>query len=476
MKKFRKLLSLVLAMVMVLAMAAPSFAEEQTGSITIENAKSSDGYKAYKIFDVVYNTDKSAYAYTIAKNSPWYTVVSEYATESDVGIELVDVPGDSTIANVVVDDDVFNASDFSATLRNKLDSVSDNGYSFAEVNGAIVCNNLPLGYYFVKSTTGALCNLTTINPNVNIKDKNDVPFTKTADTEGGSVEVGQIITYTIMGKVPDTTGFTEYKYDISDTMTAGLTFNRDVKVTIDGEALSTEGIITYETNGFKLSINVIDLQEKKNADIVVTYTATVNENAVTVISENEAILEYGNGDNIGETSTKVENYTSKLVIDKYKEGNSGIKLANAKFVLYKEVTVDSEGDAEPAIVKKYYKYDDNAVTWVDNIEDATYKTTDQNGAAEFVGLEDGKDYYLLETEAPEGYNLLDEALKVEINGSASLDPEANVAAVLTQTALVGNSVGAILPSTGGIGTTVFYAVGIVLMAGAVFFVVRRKRA
>lgn len=460
-------------MVMVLAMAAPSFAAEETGSITIENAtqESAGNYKAYKIFDVVYNNDKTAYAYTIEKTSPWHDIVEAYE-----GITLIAVPGNDAIENVEINDN-FNASEFSATLRNAAKDVEDNGFSFEFKNNAVICDNLDLGYYFVNSTTGTLCNLTTTNPAVEIKDKNDVPFEKTADTEeNGSVEVGQEITYTVAGKVPDTTGFSEYDYIIRDEMSDGLTFNADsIKITIGSQEFeeNEDGFtFTAENNGFTLSIPVINLQDDKDEDIIVTYTATVNDKAVTVISENEATLTYGNDSNIGTRTEIVKNYTSKLVIDKFQKNQKDKKLADATFVLYKE-----EKNEEEKIVKKYYKYaDGEGVKWVDNQEEATSKTTDAEGKAEFIGLADGT-YYLLETEAPAGYNLLPSAQEVEIDGAGSLgDDVEDVTVFLIETAEVANSTGTTLPSTGGIGTTMFYAVGIVLMAGAVFFVVRRKRA
>ena len=463
-------------MVMVLAMAAPSFAAGN-GSIKIENATNANDYTAYKIFDVVYNDSQSAYAYTIDLSSAWYDTVDEYS-----GITLTVTASDSTKMIVTKNDD-FNASDFAAHLRTALATVEDEGIPFVNENDVVICKNLDLGYYFVSSETGALCNLTTTDPEVTIKDKNDVPFEKTTSVEG-DVEVGDVIPYTIKGEVPDTTGFATYAYTVSDTMSEGLTFNSaslEVSIGTTTVNIDEDAYIEYDPgqNGFILTIDATQLQDQRGEEIVITYTAKVNEEAVSVISENEATLTYGNDSNVGTITDIVKNYTSKIVIDKYAKNEDDLsdttaKLADAKFVLYKtESSVDGE-------VKKYYKYDSTSheVSWVDTVDEATVVITDELGAAEFIGLEDGK-YYLLETEAPAGYNLLESPVEVVVNGEDCLAEEADedaIAAALIYTEAISNSTGTTLPSTGGIGTTIFYAVGIVLMAGAVFFVIRRKRA
>ncbi len=94
---------------------------------------------------------------------------------------------------------------------------------------------MDFGYYFVTSSTGALCNLTTTAPIAEINDKNDVPFIKTADKT--TADIGEIVQYELTGKVPDTTGFNTFTYLITDNMSAGLTFRDDVVLTISGAAV-----------------------------------------------------------------------------------------------------------------------------------------------------------------------------------------------------------------------------------------------
>lgn len=467
MKCTRKLASLLLALVMVFALATTAFATEAgttttTGTITVDNPVADRTYTAYKIFDVVYD-DQNHYSYTIDSTSEWFDTVSAYATEAH-GLTLTQVNGGDTY--VVTTGNGFSAPDFAATLKAAVSG--KHGKELAGDASSVTVSNLPLGYYFVASTSGALCNLTTTNPTVTIHDKNDMHFEKTADAT--DVEVGQTVTYTITGKVPDYTGFNAYTYKVADTMSAGLTFNQDsIKVTVGGIDKTTDCTIEKNVgdNANSFTVTVPVKSYTIGAEIKVTYTATVNEKAIAVVSENEAKLIYSNDPTTDETKTitppVVKVYSSKIVIDKYETGKETTKLPNAQFVLYKEVT------SETGTSTLYYKWNaDKKVEWVADMKDATVVKTDENGAATFGGLANG-DYYLVETKAPAGYNQLTEPYKVTVAGS---DTDT---AKLSVTAKVANNTGALLPSTGGMGTTVFYVLGAVLVMGAVVLLVTKKR-
>ena len=467
MKCTRKLASLLLALVMVFALAVTAFATETgttttTGTITVDNPVADRTYTAYKIFDVVYD-DQNHYSYTIDSTSEWFDTVSAYATEAH-GLTLTQVNGGDTY--VVTTGNGFSAPDFAATLKAAVSG--KHGKELAGDASSVTVSNLPLGYYFVASTSGALCNLTTTNPTVTIHDKNDMHFEKTADAT--DVEVGQTVTYTITGKVPDYTGFNAYTYKVADTMSAGLTFNQDsIKVTVGGIDKTTDCTIEKNVgdNANSFTVTVPVKSYTIGAEIKVTYTATVNEKAIAVVSENEAKLIYSNDPTTDETKTitppVVKVYSSKIVIDKYETGKETTKLPNAQFVLYKEVT------SETGTSTLYYKWNaDKKVEWVADMKDATVVKTDENGAATFGGLANG-DYYLVETKAPAGYNQLTEPYKVTVAGS---DTDT---AKLSVTAKVANNTGTLLPSTGGMGTTVFYVLGAVLVMGAVVLLVTKKR-
>lgn len=474
MKHARKLTSLLLALVMVFALAVTAFAAG-AGSITVDNPIAGQDYTAYKIFDVVYNDGQTAYSYTIDSTSAWFNTVDTYSKQTNSGLTLTKV-GDTTTYVVTTTGD-FSAPPFADALKKALDA---NPTAFTGTpltksgspeKASATVNEL--GYYFVTSTTGALCNLTTTNPNANIHDKNDMPFKKEVDKT--NVDVGQTVKFTITGKVPDYTGFTKYTYLITDTMTDGLTFNRDSLTVKVGEATVTNDCtIAYDAETapqtFTVSIPVLEKTYDFGAEIVVTYTATVNKNAIAVISTNQAKLTYSNDPTKGETkdsqTEEQKVYTSKIVIDKFEtDKKDTVKLEGAEFVLYKKAPNDADQNAI-----QYYKQDETtkAVSWVDAIADATKVTTNANGAASFDGLANGT-YYLVETKAPAGYNQLTEAKDVVVTGSITDSTKLSV------TAEVANSAGTLLPSTGGMGTTIFYVLGAVLVVGAGVLLVTKKR-
>ncbi len=220
MKHARKLASLLLALVMVFALATTAFAAETvTGTITVENPVEGQTYTAYKIFDVVYDTNDH-YSYTIDSSNEWYDTVSTYANDPTHDLTLTQVNGGGTY--VVTTGNSFSAPDFADAL--KADVNGKAGKTLSVADGKATVTGLDLGYYFVTSSTGALCNLTTTDPTVTIHDKNDMPFEKKDDKV--SAEVGETVNYTIKGKVPDYTGFTTYTYKVTDTMSAGLTFKK----------------------------------------------------------------------------------------------------------------------------------------------------------------------------------------------------------------------------------------------------------
>lgn len=476
MKKVKKFVSLVLAAVMAMAMTVTAFAEDAaqgttaaTGKITISSPTEGETYTIYKIFDVSYSTDKTAYSYTISTTSEWTGVVQAYANETDSGLSLTKTAvGDQYV--VTIDKTKFSAAKFAKELKTKVAQKSGTSKT-AQENQDLEFTGLPLGYYLVDTKSGALCNLTTTNNEVTIHDKNDVPFLKEEDKE--NVELGEIVTYTITGKVPNTTGFSGYIYKISDTMSEGLTFNpNSIEVKVGTRTLTkgTEYTCNTETTGFEIIIPVMDLQSNVGETITVTYTAKVNENAVAKISKNEAKLTYSNNP-INSTETNTINqeqkvYNAKINIVKYELSpdqspeESTKKLGGAKFILR-----NSEN--------KYYKYNTtkDVIEWVDKADADEFETT-MDGKASINGLKDGS-YELYEIEAPKGYNPLKDPVNITINGK---DSSGTIHVDnLTVSLNIGNSKGALLPSTGGIGTTIFYVLGGILVLGAAVVLVVRRR-
>ena len=470
MKKVKKFVSLVLAAVMVMAMTVTAFAEDATtGKITISSPTEGEIYTIYKIFDVSYSTDKTAYSYTISTTSEWKAVVQGYAKEADSGLSLTETAvGDQYV--VTIDKTKFSAAKFAKELKTNVAQKSGTSKT-AQKNKDLEFTGLPLGYYLVDTKSGALCNLTTTNNEVTIHDKNDVPFLKEEDKE--NVELGEIVTYTITGKVPNTTGFSGYIYKISDTMSEGLTFNpNSIEVKVGTRTLTkgTEYTCNTETTGFEIIIPVMDLQSNVGETITVTYTAKVNENAVAKISKNEAKLTYSNNPiNSKETNTinqEQKVYNAKINIVKYDSSpdqspeESTKKLGGAKFILRNSKN-------------EYYKYNTtkDVIEWVDKADADEFETT-MDGKASINGLKDGS-YKLYEIEAPKGYNPLKDPVNITINGK---DSSGTIHVDnLTVSLNIGNSKGALLPSTGGIGTTIFYVLGGILVLGAAVVLVVRRR-
>ena len=466
MKTMRKLFRVLLALAMTLALAVPAFAAETTGSITITNPQGDRTYTAYKIFDVTYSGEN--YSYTISDTDPAFSTVKAYADVAANNLNLTAVA--NTNKYNVSSSAGFSAASFAQYLKTKADSLGT-GTAFIEDGSTMKASGLALGYYFVSGTSGTVCELATAK-NIQIRDKNEVPeIKKDVDDNDRTVEIGQKLTYTITGKVPSTKGYDEFTYQVTDTMTEGLTYNRDVKVTIGGTDVTTDATITKNENGFVASVNMMDYQDQIDAPVVITYTATVNENAIQHDKEtNTATLKYSDNpadkNSFKESSVEVEVFSFNIVINKYAKGNENTKLEGAKFVLK---------NAE----NKYYKYDaaTKAVTWVDDKSAATEVSTDANGAARFDGLQAGT-YSLEETVAPAGYNQLtkDITIVLDKNGSATIDGAASApGADHSLTTGVANSTGTLLPETGGAGIVTFVALGALAVICSGVFLVTNKR-
>lgn len=465
MKTTRKLFTVLLALAMTLALAVSAFAAD-TGSITITNPQGDHTYTAYKIFDVTYSGDN--YSYTISDTDAAFSTVKAYADVAANGLTLTAVANTNKY-NVSIGAG-FSAASFAQHLRTNVGSLGT-GTAFTKVDNTMKASDLTLGYYFVSGTSGAVCELATAK-DIQIRDKNEVPqIEKTVNDDDGTVEIGQVLTYHITGKVPSTTGYTEFTYQVTDTMTEGLTFNKDVKVTIGGTDVTADATITNNENGFVASVNMMKYQEQIDAPVVITYTATVNEKAIVNDKEtNTAVLKYSNNpadkDSYDESTVTVDVFSFNIVINKYATGNENTKLEGAKFVLK-----NNEG--------KYYKCDaaTKAVTWVDDKSAATEVSTDTNGAARFDGLQAGT-YSLEETAAPAGYNQLtkDIIIVLDKTGSATINGAASAPGTdHSLTTGVANSTGTVLPETGGTGTVIFVALGALAVICAGVFLVTNKR-
>ena len=492
MKYMKKLITLLAVLTLALAMAVPAFAASgtasSTGTITIDNAVTGTTYKAYRIFDLEsYDTNKDVYSYKL--NTNWNGFPA-YSTTID--------------GNTVSATDFFSVN--SAGYIEWNGAKKDAGADFAKLAKAfaveknIACDkaetassatvtfaDLTLGYYLVDTSLGSLCSLDTTDPSVTIKEKNsDTTIEKkivitgiTGDekVDSNSAGIGDTVNFSITITVKDGA---PKNYVLHDKL-SGLTFDSDsLKVKIGATTLTPNTDYTLETNptdGDSFDVNFTNGKLQTNDVVVVTYSATVATDAAIAGAgnTNKAKLEY-NGKHSTEEETTT--YVWKLNVHKYAldSKNKEVTLSGAKFVLYR-----MDGDT-----KEYAKLTNNKIDgWVTDKGDAT--TLETNGAGDILieGLNVGT-YYLEETEAPVGYNKLTEPIEVKITATSDATGVSETVEYRNQndstytpatdaTVKVLNKAGTQLPSTGGIGTTLFYVIGGVLMAVAAVLLVTKKR-
>ncbi|MBR5714239.1 MAG: isopeptide-forming domain-containing fimbrial protein, partial [Clostridia bacterium] len=473
MKRLSKILAAVVAVALVLALAVPALA---TGSITILNP-GTHTYTAYKIFDV---TDDGSGNLSYTVKDPWMSeIINAVESGTISGLQIYDIDEVTGIGKVAKLDS-FKAAEFAEWARTKLSGKT--AIPLSTVDGKMTTGDVDPGYYLVVPDSGDLASLCTVlDEEVGIQNKNDMPFDKVVvdggnDAKESDVQVGDTLNFKIEGKVPDTSASSSYFYLVSDRLSAGLTFGGHITVTIGGNPVTLQEVtdpnaeltgnqVRYLDDGFDLSLDMKASGLTVGADIVITYTATVNEAAINVISTNEATLDYGDENHQSHKDSMTKHYTSRIVIDKYETGSPESKVEGAVFALE-----DSAG--------KYYKYvvdepaveDDPTTTevdetspekfhieWVTDLNDATKVTTNAEGSAEFIGLKDG-DYSLVEVTAPAGYTALTEGIPVTVDGSDSTAVGLNDSQIfiaLSEFVRVANTPGSLLPSTGGMGTYLF---------------------
>ena len=481
---------LLLAVIMTLAMATTAFAAG-SGEITVSGTTSGKTYDLYKIFDLTYSGDNVAY--TI--DSDW---VNFFIGTSAPGASylLTTKPSTGTLNQLTYNKKTYyiniTDSNVAAFAQAALAWCADNTPAADKTSTAsgttLKFTGLDLGYYLVypqgatdiKDSYASICSLTSTKPTATANVKAEYPtFKKTANKSG--VEVGEVVTYTLTGKVPDTTGYTSYIYEFKDTMTNGLTFNTtvdNITVKFGSTAIAVEGSnvvagTTYAVanNGFDLKFDMTKYQSYKGQAITVTYQAVVNNNAVAKLTENSATLTYSHDPQTPTNTTTtppqdVPVYTSEIVINKVDGKDNTKKLQGAEFVLVKK-----SGSTET-----FYKFTPASgntaakVEWVSGIANATVVTTNASGAAEFEGLKDGT-YYLRETKSPAGFNLLTEDKTVTVTHTTQSSKPVGVSV----TSKVENNAGTVLPTTGGAGTTLLIVLGSVLFMATAIVLVTKKR-
>ena len=520
MKHMKKFVGLVLAMIMALAMTMTAFAA--TVTVPSDGILKDHTFTAYQIFsgreeggilsDVQWGSgiDSTAFLAALKADTTYGSLFTDCADAAAVAKVLGDNNTNTGLANEVA----------------KLAYANKTGSGTALTSGE---NTLDDGYYLVVDTTANVgeggaynASLLQVVGNINITVKTDAPTVEKKvleddkyNQDGGygtgyndvaDYNMGDAVSFHLIGSVPDMSRYDTYKYIFHDTLSDGLTLNEDsIKVYVASDKAGTDKAEitgwTKAVDGQSFTVSFTDLKTvigvSQGKYIIVEYTATLNQNAVVGLDGNPNVvyLEYsnkpdqsgsGNTDNTGNTpEDKVIVFTYELDTTKVDGQDNAEKLEGAEFKL-------KNAAGKWAIVDS-----NNKVTgWSDTEVGGSTLISDANGLFKVIGLDDGT-YYLKETKAPAGYNLLSSEITVVItatttNGQTWTDGVAssaltNLAVTADGTAgtgdtstgiagiTVANNKGSTLPETGGMGTTIFYVLGTILVLGAAIMLIAKKR-
>ena len=477
MKKLKNLFMTMLAMlVMVLpsSVASAQTVDTQaggTGTITIRNASQSQTYTVYKLFDATVTADGTGISYkvptgkTLPADNPYFAVDSK--------------------GNVTAKEGATVSSEAFATWAK---SFGTEVKSATATDNTLVFTNLTFGYYFVTSSLGAVLTADSTTPNATVIDKNTTNPTIPDSTNGGGKKIvaadGKTTSSTTTAKIGDRVPF-QFKftatnfvtengvtkqiksYTITDTPTA-LTINQDsvvVKVGTKTLVKNQDYTVSFDNNS-KMTVVLTWIKADKSTiynspiEVNVTYSAVVTKEAKEGEATNTATLGYNSFDPTDPRDptpvnpkdpddNKTTVTTHRFTLKKTNEAND--TLTGAEFKLYDAST----GGAEIKVVK-----DGDAYRVAEANEEGVVI---EAGQVVIKGLKGTTTYYLEETKAPDGYNILTDRQAIEVTSDNKA--EANVV----------NKKGGLLPSTGSIGTTMFYLSGAVMLIGAFIFMVSKRR-
>lgn len=479
---------LVATLALGAASAAPVVHAAGNGTITVKSTQKGATYKAYKIFDATVedaNVNNGAVSYTFPAGVTYNdaTFTSLFDTVTNGGKTYV------TKKATASDVDIANWAKTVSAGKNAVVTEVE-----SDDDGLITLPVNDYGYYFVDTTAGnhGTAMVTSVSPNAIIQEKNNQPTWgddggKTVDDANQTYAVGETIKYTLQYNNATfyNKGEKVYQYVVNDNMPdqAVKLDTASIKVYVDGKLLTAgngDAKDTYklELNGndFKVTIpwaasNTANADAKLGGDddfyykpiskIKVEYSGTLLSTAdegskESDTNKNKATINPNTStDDPGKSITV---HDGEIKINKFAEGQEAKKLQGAKFVLKKGN--DFLKIEEPS----------KNITWVTDQAQATSFGTDAQGNVAISGLDEGT-YALVETEAPAGYNVLKDPVNVTLEKGVDGDKDK-----LIVTADIANKQGAELPSTGGMGTTIFYTLGAILVVGASVILIARRRA
>ncbi|MGM9912935.1 SpaH/EbpB family LPXTG-anchored major pilin [Floccifex sp.] len=461
MKLLKKLTSLLATFIVSLFMVATPVMAAGDNSITVNEAKKGETYNIYKMLDLKVNADKTAYSYTINVN--WI----EFFGEEGAGATYVTIDNQGYVTWNEDKKSAANMENFGKAAAhfaraNKVSGAVDAIKPTSD--GSITFSNLESGYYLITSSNGTLAMVLTTpkNPSAKVNEKNPTPSLDKSVQEDSTSKWGKENS----AQIGDTVNFKvtigvqkgAKNYVMHDVMEDGLTFNAN-SVAIKELTKGTDYTVTTSglTDGctFEIRFDQSYLDKITEAhDLEVTYSAVLNEKAdITNGEKNEAILTWGDNGSTKWSETVTKTYQFKVLKYDAKD-NEKKPLAGATFQLN-----DAAGN-----VLKLIKVSDTEYRLANGEETGAVDSFTTVGAGKIIikGV-DLDQYRLVETKAPAGYNTLKDATVV------------NVTAGDTVTVEIANQSGVELPSTGGMGTTLFYVAGGILVIGAIVLLVTRKR-
>lgn len=502
--------------------ATANAADNATLTVSTTDAKfAGKTVNAYKMFSATVSGDGKAVSYTLTdewkpffKNSVGLTGVTD-ENVNDKANDYVSKLKDSTLVAFAT-----KASNWAQTKANNITADATATVSADASNGKYTATFTGLGYgYYVVAVPGAtLANaksqyatlVSVHSTKVDADIKGDLPTVdKKVQVDGTGkdatdAKIGDTLTFTLTSTIPDMSAYDTYTFNFKDTLSKGLTFGQVKSVKVENVTLTenTDYTVTTPTasNNNTLTVAMKDFKTKQQANagkkITVTYTATLNENAVVggAGNVNSAKIQYSNNPSTNGTGesepSKVRVFTYGFTVDKYtgdQYTDAATRLAGAEFTLaHKDGSAISfvqvsAGSATANAVYRVAKAGETGTTTI---------TAPANGKVVFEGLKNGE-YTLTETKAPAGYNKLASAIGVKVNGQNNGTDTTNATVTITynndngndynQTASNGvipvqNKSGAILPGTGGMGTIAFTVIGVLVIALGVAWTLKRKNA
>jgi fimbrial isopeptide formation D2 family protein/LPXTG-motif cell wall-anchored protein len=509
--------------------ATANAADNATLTVSTADAKfAGKTVNAYKMFSATVSGDGKAVSYTLTDE--WKPFFEKSVGLTGVTSENVNDKANDYVSNLQGDALVAfatKASNWAQTTANNIAAGATATVSADASSGNYTATfaGLDYGYYVVAvpgatlaNTSGQYATLVSVDStNVNANIKGSLPTVdKKVQVNGNGADtadakIGDTLTFTLTSTIPDMSAYDTYTFNFKDTLSKGLTYGDITSVTVEGVdaplVKDTDYTVTTTpaaAGNTLLTVGMTDFKNKQQTNagkkITVTYTATLNENAVVggAGNVNSATIQYSNDPSstgTGESEPdKVRVFTYGFTVDKYTGDNyndAATRLAGAEF------TLTAKGDTSAI---KFVQVNAGSAT-----EDAVYRvakagetagttttiTTPANGKVVFQGLKNGE-YTLTETKAPAGYNKLASAIGVKVNGSNDGTDTTNATVNITynndnndttydQTASNGvipvqNKSGAILPGTGGMGTIAFTVIGVLVIALGVAWTLKRKNA